>query len=109
MPAGRDRPAFDENNIPHSTHIFNVQSNTIVQEYKIKNVKFSTLPASSVINIKVNKIPAEIKSDFRITKIKNKSVAILDLTPLVQENGRVQKIISFTLDYTLNTNIISVV
>jgi hypothetical protein len=95
---------FDENNIPRSTHIFNVQSNTIVQEYKIKNVKFSTLPTSNLINIKVNKIPAEIQSEFQITKIKNKSVAILDLTPLVQENGRVQKIISFTLDYTLNTN-----
>ena len=96
---------FDENNIPRSTHIFNVQNNAIVQEYKIKNVKFSTLPTTSLINIQVNKIPNEIQSDFLITKVKNKSVAILDLTPLVQQNGRVQKIVSFTLEYTLNTDV----
>ncbi len=42
--------------------------------------------------------------NLRSTNIKNKSVAILNLTPLLQENGRVKKIVSFTLDYTLNSN-----
>ncbi|MGB5323558.1 type IX secretion system sortase PorU, partial [Lutimonas sp.] len=95
---------FDENNIPRSTHVFNVENNTIVQEYIIKNVKFSDLSPNSLNNIQVNKIPAEIKSEFKVTNIKNKSVAILNLTPLIQQNGRVQKIVSFTLDYTLNSN-----
>ncbi len=95
---------FDENNIPRSTHIFNVQNNTIVQEYQIKNVKFSPLPPTALKNIQVDKIPTAIKSAFTITKVKNNSIAILDLTALVQNNGRIQKIISFTLDYTLNAN-----
>ena len=95
---------FDENNVPSSTHIFNVQNNTIVQDYIIKNVKFSDLSPNSLNNIQVNKIPTEIKSEFKVTKIKNNSVAILNLTPILQENGRVKKIVSFTLDYTLNTN-----
>ena len=29
---------FDENNIPLSTHIFNVENNTIVQEYIIRTI-----------------------------------------------------------------------
>ena len=91
---------FDENNVPSSTHIFNVQNNTIVQDYIIKNVKFSDLSPNSLNNIQVNKIPTEIKSEFKVTKIKNNSVAILNLTPILQENGRVKKIVSFTLDYT---------
>ena len=95
---------FDENNVPSSTHIFNVQNNTIVQDYIIKNVKFSDLSPNSLNNIQVNKIPTEIKSEFKVTKIKNNSVAILNLIPILQENGRVKKIVSFTLDYTLNTN-----
>ncbi|MCP4882618.1 MAG: type IX secretion system sortase PorU [Flavobacteriales bacterium] len=94
----------DENNIPHSSHLFNVQNNTIVQEYKIKNVKFSDLSSSESKNIQLNKIPTKIQSEFQTSKIKNNSVAILDLIPLVNENGRLKKIISFTLDYTLITN-----
>ena len=93
---------FDEYNIPQSTHIFNVQNNTIVQEYQIKNVKFSTLSLSALKNIRIDKIPTEIKSEFQVTKVKNNSVAILQISPLVNQNGRIQKIISFTLDYALN-------
>ncbi len=93
---------FDENNIPRSTHIFNVQNNTLVQEYQIKNVKFSTLSPALLKNIQIRAIPTEIISEFQITKIKNKTVAVLSIVPLINENGSVQKISSFTLDYTLN-------
>ena len=92
---------FDENNIPSSTHIFNVQNNVIVQEYQIKNVKFSPLTAASIKNIPSSQIPNEIKSEFELTKVKNKSLAVLKLMPLVNNNGRIQKITSFTLEYTL--------
>ena len=96
---------FDENNIPSSTHVFNVQNNTIVQEYQIKNVKFSPLTGAAAKNIRSSEIPNEIKSEFHLTKVKNKSLAVLKLTPLVINNGRIQKINSFTIEYTLNSNI----
>ena len=94
---------FDKNNVPHSVHLFNVQNNTIVQKYEIKNVKFSDLSPTESKNIQLNEIPTEIHSEFQTSKIKNNSVAILDLIPIVNQNGRLKKIISFTLDYTLNT------
>ncbi len=61
---------FDENNIPSSTHIFNVQNNAIVQDYIIKNVKYSDLSPNSLNNIQINKIPTEIKSEFKVYKHK---------------------------------------
>ena len=92
---------FDENNIPGSTHIFNVQNNTIVQEYQIKNVKLSSINASLLTNINTAAISDQINSDFQVTKIKNKSVAVLKLDGLIKKNGILQKITSFTLEYTL--------
>ncbi len=95
---------FDENNIPTSTHVFNVQNNVIVQQFKIKNVKFSPINASLVKNIQTLAIPTEISSEFQLTKIKNKSIAVLKLKALIKNNGSIQKINSFTIEYTLATN-----
>ena len=95
---------FDENNIPTSTHVFNVQNNVIVQQYQIKNVKFSPISASHLKNIKTAAIPNDISSEFQLTKVKNKSIAVLNFKALVRINGSVQKINSFTLEYTLASN-----
>jgi len=95
---------FDQFNIPTYTTTFNVQKNILVQEYQIKNVKFSVLPKSLSKNININDIPTEIKSEFKINKVRNKSIAVLTLSPLIYNNGQIKKIISFTLDYQLTAN-----
>ena len=77
---------FDENNIPTSTHVFNVQNNVIVQQFKIKNVKFSPINVSLLKNIETLAIPTEISSEFQLTKVKNKSIAVLKLKALVKNN-----------------------
>ena len=56
---------FNENKIPTSTHIFNVQSNAIVQEYQIKNVKFSVLSQSQLGAIALKDIPVAVESEFK--------------------------------------------
>lgn len=93
---------FDEHKIPTYTHIFNVQNNVIVREYQINNVKFSSLPQTSLKDINIKDIPKEIKSQFQVTKIKDQPVAVFTLTPLINDNGRIKKIISFSLQYTLD-------
>ena len=92
---------FDENNIPEFNIAFNVQNGLTVQNYQIKNVKYSNLSPNSTKNINTYKIPAQLVSEFGIGKSKNKSVAKLTLTPLVKENNQIKKVISFTLEYTL--------
>jgi hypothetical protein len=95
---------IDQNNVPTFTTIFNVQKNVLVQEYQIKNVKFSNLNNKLIKNINKKHIPTEIKSSFNIGQIKNKSVGVLSLTPLININGQIKKIESFALDYTLTSN-----
>ncbi len=84
-----------------------MQSNTLVQEYKIKNVKFSRVSPAQLKNIQIRAIPTEITSEFQITKIKNKTVAVLSMIPMINENGNIQKINSFTLDYSLDNQAVS--
>jgi len=95
---------FNENKIPTFTHLFNVQNNTIVQDYQIKNVKFSRLSPALTNQMDASAIPAEIQSEFLITKVRNKSVAVLSMIPLIKENGNILRVNSFTLEYTLNGN-----
>ena len=38
---------------------------------------------------------------FKISKARNKSIATLTISPLIKENGRIKKILSFTLEYEL--------
>ena len=95
---------IDQNSVPAFTTIFNVQKNVLVQEYQIKNVKFSNLNNKLLKNTNKKHIPTEIKSSFNIGQIKNKSVGVLSLTPLINDNGQIKKIESFTLEYTLTSN-----
>ncbi|MCA0931106.1 type IX secretion system sortase PorU [Lutimonas saemankumensis] len=92
---------FDGKNLPTYTQIFNVQNNTIVHEYQIKNVKFSPLPDRFLGGILKKDIPSEIQSEFSIGHSAKTDRAILQITPLVNNNGTIQKITSFTLSYTL--------
>jgi hypothetical protein len=98
---------FDENKIPTSTHIFNVQSNVKVQDYQIKNVKFSVLAQSQLGAIAVKDIPVAIESEFKVTKIKERSVAVLQIKPMINDKGQIKKILSFTLDYVLGPDIVT--
>jgi len=92
---------INASNVPTYTTSFNVQKNVFVRDYQIKNVKFSILPKNLSKNITKDKIPKSLVSDFSISKGRTKSVAILNLSPLIMENGQIKKVESFTLEYSL--------
>ena len=95
---------FNAKNIPTYTTNFNVQKNVLVQDYQIKNVKFSNVANNLLKDIHIQNIPTQINSDFTISKARDKSIAILNINPLINNNGQIKKVISFTLDYTLTAN-----
>ncbi len=99
-----DTNLFNTNNIPTYTTSFNVQKNILVQDYQIKNVKFSNISSNLLKNININDVPTSIDSHFNISKARNKSIAVLTLNPLINNNGQIKKVISFTLDYNLTLN-----
>ncbi|MDH3323626.1 MAG: hypothetical protein OEM04_11585, partial [Flavobacteriaceae bacterium] len=78
-----------------------MQKNVLVQAYQIKNVKFSNLPDNALKNINIDQIPKKIDGHFEIHKARNKSIAKLSLNPLINSNGQIKKIESFTLEYSL--------
>ena len=95
---------INQYNVPTYSTSFNVQKNVFVRNYQIKNVKFSILPENFSKNITIDKIPKNLVSDFSIHKGRDKSKAILNLSPLIIENGRIKKVESFTLEYSLSSN-----
>jgi hypothetical protein len=95
---------FDEYKIASFSHVFNLQSKAIVPEYQIINVKYSILPESSLKDMDIEFIPKEIKSEFQISKIKDKTVGVFTMTPLINDQGQIKKISSFDLKYSLNNN-----
>ncbi len=92
-------------NVPIFSTSFNVKRNVLVREYQIKNVKFSILPEKYSKNILKDKIPKSITSKFVVNKTRDKSLAILTISPLIMENGQIKKVESFTLEYSLATDI----
>ena len=96
--------SINEFNVPTYSTSFNVQKNVLVRDYQIKNVKFSILSVNLSKNIIKDKIPKNLVSDFSISKGRNKSIAILNLSPLIIENGQIKKVESFTLEYSLTNN-----
>ncbi len=95
---------FNIYNVPTYTLSFNVEKNILVQDFKIKNVKFSILSNNLVKNINIAKIPTDIQGDLKINNARNKSIAVLNINPLINSNGQIKKIESFSLDYTLTGN-----
>ena len=95
---------FDEHKIPSFSHVFDLQNKAIVAEYQIINVKYSLLPKSSLKDIDIEFIPKEIQSEFQISQIKDKSVGVISLIPLINDKGQIKKITSFDLNYSLNDN-----
>ena len=95
---------FDEHKIPSFSHVFDLQNKAIVAEYQIINVKYSLLPKSSLKDIDIEFIPKEIQSEFQISQIKDKSVGVISLIPLINDKGQIKKITSFDLNYSLNFN-----
>lgn len=93
---------FNENNLPTFSYSFNVENNAIVQDFQLKNVKFSGLSPEQAQDFHPGAIPEELNPTFKVTKIRNQSVAVLHLVPLVKENGRILKINSLTLEYTID-------
>jgi len=98
-----DGQFFGPDGVPTFTTSFNVQNNTIVREFQIKNVKFSNLPNTALKDLPRNRLPKDLNAELKITKIREQQVAVLTLHPLLNQNGQARKLVSFTLEYSLGS------
>ncbi len=94
---------IDGNLAPTFTSSWKVNSSLQLRSYSIKNVKYQTVSVNEFGNINVNKISKKINSNFHIVKARNKTLAVLNLNPLIYENSQLKKITSFDIEYVTST------
>jgi hypothetical protein len=93
--------SIDENYLPIFNSNWLVKQNYKVQSYEIKNIVYKTILKSKFHKKSQLSFPKSIKSNFEIKKAKDKSYAVLSITPLLLKNGSLSKIVSFEIEYKL--------
>jgi len=92
---------LDKNSNPTFTKTWNVSKGVDIHDFTLHNIVFKTIPTSRYALFNIQKIPKKLKVTFNIVNAKNKTLAILNITPLIKEGNVLKKIISFDLEYSL--------
>ncbi len=96
--------AFDGLALPLFSSYFNVQNNSIVLDYQINNVKFSTISSSELPHVRTEDLPGGLEPAFSLTRARDNSLGVIRINPIFRENGQIKKVLSFTLNYRLGSS-----
>lgn len=91
----------DDNQLPIFSKSWKTDAGKKINTYEIKNVQYQVLNASFTKNIPLNKVPSSLQSVLKVANSREESELVLTMTPLINDNGVIKKVTSFTLDYTL--------
>ena len=89
---------LNENFNPTFEDSWTVNSNNTITDFSITNVVYETVSKTNTYNL--NAISSDVSIDLNIVKAKNKTLAVLNLDPLVKNNNQLRRIVSFELEYT---------
>lgn len=67
---------------------------------KVYNVSFAAISSDELKDINKDLIPNELTYSIESTMGRDKLHTIFDLSPIVKSNGRYQKVVSFSIDYS---------
>ncbi|HIP27128.1 MAG TPA: hypothetical protein EYG80_05680, partial [Flavobacteriaceae bacterium] len=95
-----DNKYFDENFIPYYFEQWNVSNNIQVDTYIISNIVYKNIDKDLYPLESHKYFPSKLTSKFIIKHARDKAFAQLKLIPLVFENGRLKKIVSFEIKYS---------
>jgi len=95
---------IDENLNPSFSEMWEVAEGVEIENYAIKNIVFEVLAKNSDDLFKTNFIPKTLNSEFNIVKSRDKTFAVLNLTPFLKEGTSIKRIVSFDLEYNLVTS-----
>lgn len=93
--------SFDEFYLPTYSNSWKVERSLQVKSYKIKNIVYETISKDLFKKESQKKFPKKIKSSFEIKNARDKSFAVMNVTPLLLVNGILKKINSFEIEYIL--------
>ncbi len=75
-----------------------------VQSAKLTQVSYASITATELKNLNTNNIPQEPKLQLSAAKAKNRSYFVLELSPIVKQNGTFKKVTSFSIAYTKSSS-----
>jgi hypothetical protein len=90
---------LDDNLNPSFSEIWDVLNGEALQNFTIKNVQYERINNVAQSIVAPEKISSELKVDLNFNNERNKTKAILTLTPIVKEGNFYKKVVSFDLDY----------
>ena len=92
---------LDSNQLPLFFKSWDIQKGQGVKNYSISNIQYKIISSADFADLSINLIPKKISSSLRVSNARNESFLILEISPLVNENGVVRKVISFEISYSL--------
>ncbi|MFT6049512.1 MAG: hypothetical protein ACI9KI_001248, partial [Patiriisocius sp.] len=66
---------------------------------KISNIRYGTLSPLEMRKIEIDKLSERINVTIRTSKAREKSLAVLNLNPIINQNGQLKKVLSFSVSY----------
>jgi len=90
---------IDKNLNPTYTSSWKVANGKTLSSFLIKNVNYQIVSKKEFNELSVTKIPNKINANFHIVHARDKTLAVLNLNPLIYENSQLKKVISFDIEY----------
>ena len=96
--------SLDENQLPIYFKIWDIQNNLEVESYTVENIQYEVIISSNYKDLKMDLIPVKFSSRLETTLARSKSALLFELSPLINENGILKRVISFQINYTLKNS-----
>lgn len=100
---------IDNNFTTHFLPLFvttkSINNNVKINQYSVKNIKYQTVNKKLFNTETLSAIPSKIKTIFKIVAEKRKRSSYFSIIPLINKNGVIKKITSFTLEYSLTSQV----
>jgi hypothetical protein len=87
--------------LPYFFDRWEISFNSKIESYTINNIVYENLLPSEIGDLKINSITENIQLEITALSERSKSYAYISLYPFVKNGNQIQKITSFTLNYTL--------
>ena len=94
---------IDGNLNPTFTSSWDIENGVEIGSFSIKNIQYKPVYNNSNL-YSVKHIPKTLDVKFNIVKSRNKSIAILNLMPLIKEGAIIKRIVSFDFEYNVVAN-----
>ena len=108
-----DFPQFDNNyfdlNISNKTigfsYLFKSEGFVDYSSLQINNVKYEIVQSSYLKSLDVSKLPNQLKFSIESVKAKEDVFSVLKLSPIINDNGTLKKVISFDFYFSYDNNL----